>query len=149
MGNLRITPYGLKKLKEYQGCTLTAVSDNYGIYSIGYGLTCGVKRGMTITQEQADADYEDYLMRLEDALSDFLGPVELRDHQWDAVVSFIESVGFGNFRKSDLCKLLLKNPDNPRIFTEFGRWLKAGNKVLPSLAKRRSWEAYRYAGNGQ
>ena len=70
----------------------------------------------------------------------------MTDNQWDAIVSFAYNVGIGNFKRSTMAKKILANPANPTIYHEFGRWVKAGNKKLPGLVRRRAWEAARWAG---
>lgn len=143
---MRFTKGALEKLKEFEGCSLKAYRDAVNIPTIGYGRTAGVRMGMTITQEQADKDLEEFIEAEESALSRFLGDTRLADNQWDAIVSFAYNVGLGNFKKSTMAKKILSNPNNPTIYNEFGRWVKAGGKKLPGLVKRRAWEAARWAG---
>lgn len=145
-GKMRMTPEGFQNLKKYEGCHLTAYRDPSGIYTIGYGQTAGVKYGMQITQEEADAWLDMYVVRLEQALSNVI-EVELKPHQWDAIVSFVYNIGLGNFKKSHLLAKINKNPDDPTIFMEFGRWTKARGQKLDKLIRRRAWEASRWAGN--
>lgn len=143
---MRFTREALEKMKTFEGCKLKAYRDAVGITTIGYGRTRGVEMGMTITQEQADKDLEEFIELEEEALGRFLGDVKLTDNQWDAIVSFAYNVGIGNFKRSTMAKKILANPANPTIYHEFGRWVKAGNKKLPGLVRRRAWEAARWAG---
>lgn len=143
---MRFTREALEKMKTFEGCKLKAYRDAVGIPTIGYGRTRGVEMGMTITQEQADKDLEEFIELEEEALVRFLGDVKLTDNQWDAIVSFAYNVGIGNFKRSTMAKKILANPANPTIYNEFGRWVKAGNKKLPGLVRRRAWEAARWAG---
>lgn len=143
---MRFTREALEKMKTFEGCKLKAYRDSVGIPTIGYGRTRGVEMGMTITQEQADKDLEEFIELEEEALGGFLGDVKLTDNQWDAIVSFAYNVGIGNFKRSTMAKKILANPANPTIYHEFGRWVKAGNKKLPGLVRRRAWEAARWAG---
>lgn len=145
---MRLTFRGYEKIKEFEGCRLTAYRDAVGVWTIGYGHTIGVKRGMTITQDQADAYFDAYLDAQEEVLRKIVTNHEkLTDYQWDAIVSFSYNVGLGNFKKSTMLAKILKNPEDPTIFNEFGRWTKAGDKKLPGLVKRRAWEAARWTGN--
>lgn len=41
-------------IKKFEGCRLTSYQDSVGVWTIGYGHTAGVKRGMKITQAQAE-----------------------------------------------------------------------------------------------
>ena len=51
---MKINKRGLAIIKKYEGCRLTAYKCPAGVYTIGYGHTKGVKKGDTITQQQAD-----------------------------------------------------------------------------------------------
>lgn len=143
---MRLSKSALEKIKEFEGCRLTAYRDAVNIPTIGYGRTSGVHMGMTITQEEADHDLEQYIEAEEEALNRFFGDVKLTDNQWDAIVSFAYNIGMGNFKRSTLAKKIISNPNNPTIYNEFGRWIKAGNKKLPGLVRRRAWEAARWMG---
>ena len=49
---MHISEKGLRLIKNFEGCKLTAYICPAGKYTIGYGHTAGVKQGMTITQKQ-------------------------------------------------------------------------------------------------
>ena len=55
MANRKIGQAGLNLIKQFEGCRLSAYQCAAGVWTIGYGHTAGVKKGMTITQAQADA----------------------------------------------------------------------------------------------
>ena len=143
---LRLTEDGLSHLKQFEGCRLKAYRDAVGVATIGYGQTGGVTLGMTITQEQADFMLLSYLVKQEEYMQNLLSDVVLTDNQWDALVLFAYNVGLGNFKKSELLKKVLKDPNDPTIYQEFGRWTKARGQNLVSLVRRRAWEAARYTG---
>ena len=143
---LRLTEDGLSHLKQFEGCRLKAYRDAVGVAKIGYGQTGGVTLGMTITQEQADFMLLSYLVKQEEYMQNLLSDVVLTDNQWDALVLFAYNVGLGNFKKSELLKKVLKDPNDPTIYQEFGRWTKARGQNLVSLVRRRAWEAARYTG---
>jgi len=142
-----MTQHALDKLKQFEGCRLKAYRDPVGVPTIGYGHTIGVKMGMEITQDKADMYLDAYIEALEEAMEKVVDPLKLTDYQWDAIVSFTYNVGLGNFKKSELRAKIVRNPEDPTIFNEFGRWTKAGAKKLPGLVKRRAWEAARWTGN--
>lgn len=135
------------KIKEYEGLRLQAYRCPAGVLTIGYGHTGpDVKAGMEITREEADRLFDRDLEMFERQVSSVAGPVNLRQCQWDALVSFAYNAGIGNLSSSTLLRKVKSNPDNPAIRDEFMKWNKAGGKVLPGLVKRRAWEAQRYFG---
>lgn len=133
---------GLRLLKQCEGCKLTAYKCPAGIWTIGYGSTGShVKRGLTITQDQAEGLLRSDLRRFEDAVAT-MAPGST-DNQFSALVSFAFNVGIDALKKSTLLKLH-KAGDYEGAAEQFPRWNKAGGKVLPGLVKRRAAEAALY-----
>ena len=131
----------MKAIKVFEGCRLKAYKCSAGVWTIGYGHTEGVKEGMVITQEQAEAYFENDIM-------EFLLPVQKQvgnicnANQIAALTSFAFNVGEANFKKSTLLKVIKKNPQNfTEIRKEFMRWVYVDEKVIDGLKKRRNKEA--------
>lgn len=143
---MRITKKTLDKIKQFEGCRLEAYRDAVGIWTIGYGQTGGVTRGMVISQETAEQYLVQFIEDLEAVLTEVPGLKGLSQNRWDALVSLTYNIGIGNFKKSTLLKKIQSNPDNPTIYKEFLRWDKAKGKRLEGLTKRRTWEAQRWEG---
>jgi lysozyme len=152
----------IKLIKECEGCKLTAYKDSVGIWTIGYGHIQGVKEGMKITQEQAEAYFNSDIM-------DYLLPVQkevgqiCNANQIAALTSFAFNVGNGitlsksnelkakgqkvkiGFLNSTLLKVIKVNPNNfAEIEKQFLSWVKADGKVLKGLVTRRQKEADLY-----
>lgn len=92
-----------------------------GVWTVGYGHTSGVVPEMVITKEQAEE-----LLRQDIATAEKIVSAEcpnLRQSQFDALVSFVFNVGGGNFRKSTLLKKVRANSDDNLIMDEFLRWV--------------------------
>ena len=135
------------KIKEWEGLRLTAYKCPAGVLTIGYGHTgADVTSGKTITQAEADALFDKDIAQFERQVAAVVGAVNLRQCQWDAIVSLAYNIGIGNFGRSTLLSKLKSYADNPAIRGEFARWNRAGGKVQPGLVKRRDWEARRYFG---
>lgn len=140
-----ISEVGLKLIKSFEGCRLTAYDDLQpkvvltpttkiiGTLTIGWGHTGNVTIGQTITQEQADK------MLLTD-LERYIAPVNklprseiLNQNQFDALVSFCYNCGAGNLQK------LWNNP-----FSEIPNKMLLYNKSkgieLAGLVRRRQAE---------
>ena len=101
---------------------------------------------MAITKEQAEE-----FLRQDIATTENIVDAEcmnLRQCQFDALVSFVFNVGGGNFRKSTLMKKVKANPNDNSIMDEFLRWVHARGVVLPGLQKRRLVEMKLYFSEG-
>ena len=51
---LSASPACIDLIKKSEGCKLEAYQDSVGIWTIGYGSTMDVHKGMAITQQEAD-----------------------------------------------------------------------------------------------
>ena len=51
---MKISEEGIELLKKFEGCKLEAYQDSVGVWTIGYGHTKGVYKGMTIYQDDAE-----------------------------------------------------------------------------------------------
>jgi len=133
-------------IRQFEGLRLTAYRCPAGVWTVGYGHTSRVVPGMVITKEQA----EDYLKRDIATVENIVNAecLNLRQCQFDALVSFVFNVGGRNFRKSTLMKKVKANPNDNSIMDEFLRWVYANGVVLPGLQKRRLAEMRLYFSEG-
>jgi lysozyme len=138
-----ISAEAIRLIKQWEGCKLTAYPDpgskDGTPWTIGYGHTAGVHKGMTITQAQADAFLLQDLNRVGDQIAPLV-KVPLNDNQYAALVSFVFNIGAGAFRTSTLLKKLNKG-DYAAVPSELARWNKNDGKVMPGLVNRRAQEA--------
>lgn len=141
---MRISELAKTKIKEYEGCRLTAYKCPAGILTIGYGHTKGVQSGMSITPEQADFYLNEDISLVEKQIRENMP--QLPQCQYDAVVSFVFNLGWPKFSNSTLCRKIKANHNDPSIPAEIKRWVYASGQILPGLVKRRAWEAKRYIG---
>lgn len=133
-------------IKEHEGLCLSAIKCPAGVWTIGYGHTEGVKRGDVITAAQAAELFDKDITEFARLVSNTLGDVALKQHQFDALVSFAYNCGIGNLRRSTLLRKVKANADDPAIPDEFRRWTRAAGKVLRGLERRREAEARMYQG---
>jgi lysozyme len=104
--------------------------------TIGWGHTGpSVKLGDKIDQKTADSLLRMDLKYAETAL----WGLTLNQNQFDALVSLIYNIGFGNFSRSTLLKCL-RAGDYEGAADEFIKWNKAGGHVLNGLTNRRKAE---------
>lgn len=135
-------------IKTFEGLQLTAYLCPAGIYTIGYGNTFyedgkPVKKGDKVTKETAEhllpLIVKKFAIDVNQAVT-----VNLRQHQFDALVSFCYNVGIGNFKSSTLLKRVNANAPMMAIKAEFLKWNRGGGKVLAGLTRRRNSEAFLY-----
>lgn len=128
-------------IKRHEGLRLKAYPDPASggdPWTIGYGSTRNVHKGMVITLEEAEHRLDDDMAEAY-ACVDHAVTVPLDYRQRDALCSFVFNVGCGAFRKSTLLKLL-NSGDYLGAGAQFPRWNKAAGKVMPGLVKRRGAE---------
>lgn len=148
----RIGPDGVGLIKRFEGCARMRSDGRIEAYpdpgtggapwTIGWGSTGpDVRRGTIWTQEQADAMLESELIDYADEVSKAIGDAPTTQLQFDALVSFHYNTGA--IARATLTKLH-KAGDFVGAAAQFGRWNKAGGRVLAGLTKRRAAEAELY-----
>lgn len=142
MTHRRIGPKGLALIKQYEGLALKAYVCPAGVVTVGYGSTGPhVRMGMAITHAEADALLRKDLERFERGVSAIAG--EMTPGQFSALVSFAFNLGLEALKESTLLRLH-KEGDHAGATEQFGRWNKAGGRVLNGLTKRRAAERRLY-----
>ena len=153
---LDISDAGLKLIASYEGWRAQLYEDVAGHATIGYGhlvhlgnITAADRSGpfgKGITQakgmELLRADAQRMVASVRRSVT-----VPLTQNQFDALVSFAFNVGAGAFQGSTLLKRLNAG-DYAGAADEFGRWTKAGGKVVAGLVRRRTEEAALFRGSG-
>lgn len=148
---MRISQKCENKLKEYESLQLNAYICPAGVLTIGWGHTGlvdgkRIELGMAITKVKAQELFEQDVATVEKPLANEPFANRLSQGQWDALVSFIYNVGWGNYKKSTLRKRINEDINHTDIPNQFRRWNKANGKVLAGLVKRREWEVEQYKG---
>ena len=138
-------PYGLqpspriaKLVKQFEGLRLQSYKDVAGHRTIGWGHLLPPGPVEVWTKEQAERvfakDLADHARAVDDLVT-----VPLHQYEFDALVSFVFNVGSGAFAKSTMLKML-NQKQYGRVPGQFGRWNKAGGKVVKGLTERRRIE---------
>lgn len=141
MANRKIGQAGLALIEQFEGCRLISYQCSAGVWTIGYGHTAGVHKGMKITQAQADEYLKKDVAKFEKYINNpsyvpFTD--KLNQNQFDALVSFAFNLGQGNVKK--LCTGRTIN----QIPSAMQQYCKAAGKTLPGLQRRRKAEAALY-----
>lgn len=130
---MKISAAGIKLIKNFEGCRLTAykATPQEQYYTIGYGhYGADVKKGQTITQEQADNYLKKDLEKFENYVNTMV-KLRLNQNQFDALVSFTYNCG------PRCLKTLVHNRDYKQIAEAILLYNKQGGKVLKGLVNRR------------
>ena len=139
---MRLSEDGLELIKRHEGLRLKAYRCPAGMWTIGYGHTKGVKRGMVIANVHAERFLEEDVQDAEEAVNRLV-EVPMTQGQFDALVSFVFNLGIGAFSRSTLRKRL-NDGDFCAAAEQFGRWVygsQGKQKVkLPGLVARREDE---------
>lgn len=127
-------------IAKFEGMALKAYLCPSGVWTIGYGHTAGVKKGMTITKTEAEKLLKSDV-KVFSAAVNRLVKVELNQNQFDALVSFTFNVGIGNLQGSTLLRVLNKGSYN-EVPEQMKRWKYGSNrKLLNGLVRRRDEES--------
>lgn len=137
---------GIALIREHEVYRDTAYLCPGGVWTIGYGHTGNVREGQRCTREDAEKWLVQDIASAERFVNHETQGVQLRQCQFDALVSLCYNVGGNAFSGSTLLKKVKVNPDNPSIRDEFGRWIYAGGRVSSGLVNRREAEADMYFG---
>ena len=145
---MNLNEAGKSLIKSFEGCKLKAYKCPAGLDTIGFGSTwypdgTKVKEGDVITQERAnelfDAVVEDFVKKVRPLIKK-----DLTDNSFSALVSFAYNAGVGNLKNSTLLKKVNNDPKDPTIAAEFSKWVRANDRVMQGLVKRRKAEADLY-----
>ena len=94
----------------------------------------------TISKDICELILKEKLVMFENAVNENIS-IELKPHEFDALISFAFNVGIHNFKKSTLLKKVNDNASATEIMKWFYVWNKGGGEILPVLIGRRKREA--------
>lgn len=123
---------GIALIKSFEGCHLTSYQCPSGVWTIGYGHTAGVCKGMSITQEKAEEYLKSDLTKYEKYVTNT--GLNLNQNQFDALVSFTYNCGNGNLKK------LINGRSLEEIAEAMLLYNKSNGKTLAGLVRRRASE---------
>lgn len=108
------------------------------VWTIGYGSIFyldvqPVRKGDTISQDEADKLFEGTIEGLSRQVNRLLSHVFLKDCQFDALMTFAYNRGVNSLKNSTLLKKVSVNPKDPTLGYEFSKWIYAGKSVLRGL----------------
>lgn len=127
---------GYNLIKQFEGLRLTAYRCPAGKWTIGYGHTKGVKKGMYISKAVATHFLIEDVQRVEPTINSYDGIYHWTQNEFDALASFAFNCGIGNLKK------LLKYGQRTKsqIADAILLYNKANGRVLRGLVRRRKAE---------
>lgn len=148
--SLSLSQAGANLVKAFEGCLQPIGGGIYrayvcpaGVLTIGWGHTNHHGRKFDSasrwTKAECDAEFLSDMKRFEAAVRRLV-KVPLKQHQFDALVSFAYNCGEGNLQRSTLLRKVNAGDFNGAI-GEFEKWNKGGGRVLAGLVRRRRSEA--------
>ena len=147
---MRISNEGLNLIKKWEGFCPKPYKCSAGVPTIGYGATF-YPNGKKVTMEDKPISEAQALAMLSNMVTNnfqryvdsYVIP-EVKQNQFDALVSLSYNIGVGAFKGSTLLKLVNANPNDPKIANEFMKWNKVKGKEIAGLTNRRKEEVAMY-----
>lgn len=127
---------------EFEGVKLDAYRDIGGLPTIGYGHTQGVVMGQSITQAQAVGFLASDLIERELQVLRALSR-DVRQNQFDAIISFVYNLGIGSFGRSDV-RTHTNAGRFPQAADAFLNWNMSQGRPVAGLTRRRTAERAMY-----
>lgn len=133
---------GYRLIKSFEGLRLIAYRCPAGKWTIGYGHTRGVKKGMYISEAVAQHFLIEDVQRVEPVIQRYDRKYHWTQNEFDALASFAFNCGTGSLHKL----LGYGTRSKQMIAQKLLLYNKAKGKVLPGLVRRREAEQKMFKG---
>ena len=148
---MRTSEKGIKIIVHHEGIRNRPYRCPAGLWTVGVGHLIGDGKSLpeswnrTFTKEEIDGILKRDLRRFELGVCKMLPNVPLRQHEFDALVSFCFNLGLGTFQRSTLRQALLRG-DKKAAMESLMKYCRAGGKILRGLQIRRQDEKALFEG---
>ena len=132
----------IQLLKHHEGVRYKPYRCPAGLWTVGVGHLIGDGKSLprewdkTFTQDEVNGILKSDLRRFELGISKMLPNVPLRQHEFDAILSFCFNLGLGCFQRSTIRQALLRG-DKEQAMESLVKYCRAGGKILKGLQNRR------------
>lgn len=139
---MKVSERGIKLIKHHEGFRNRPYRCPAGLYTVGVGHLIGDGKSLPeswnriFTEEEIDGILKRDLNRFELGVRKMLPNVPLRQHEFDALVSFCFNLGLGCFQRSTIRQALLRG-DKKVAMESLIKYCRAGGKILRGLQIRR------------
>ena len=140
--NVKVSNAGIQLIKHHEGVRYKPYTCPAGLWTVGFGHLIGNGKSLprewnkTFTQAEVDGLLKYDLTRFERGICKMLPNVFLRQHEFDALVSFAFNLGLGTFQRSTIRQALLRG-DKEAAMASLVKYCRAGGKILKGLQNRR------------
>jgi lysozyme len=139
---VNVSKAGIALIKHHEGVRSRPYRCPANLWTVGVGHLIGDGKllpdsyNRTFTEAEIDGILKSDLRRFELGVHKMLPNVSLRQHEFDALVSFCFNLGLGCFQRSTLRQALLRN-DKKAAMESLVKYCRAGGKILKGLQTRR------------
>jgi lysozyme len=139
---VNVSKAGIALIKHHEGVRNRPYRCPANLYTVGVGHLIGDGKSLpeswnrTFSQEEIDGILKSDLKRFELGVRKMLPNVPLRQHEFDAIISFCFNLGLGCFQRSTLRQALLRG-DKKAAMESLVKYCRAGGKILKGLQTRR------------
>ena len=142
---MNISADGIVLIKQFEGFSATPYLCPAGWWTIGYGHVLTLSERATyasIGEDWAERWLAMDVAVAENAVRQMIS-VPLRQHQFDALVSFTYNLGSGALQRSTLRRVINRG-EKSAVPNQWMRWVWGGGRKLPGLVQRRAAELVFY-----
>jgi lysozyme len=139
---VKVSERAIKLIKHHEGVRNRPYRCPANLWTCGVGHLIGDGKHLpdswnrTFTEAEIDGLLKSDLRRFELGVHKMLPNVPLRQHEFDAIISFCFNLGLGCFQRSTLRQALLRG-DKKAAMESLVKYCRAGGKILRGLQIRR------------
>ena len=139
---MNVSKAGIALIKHHEGVRSRPYRCAANLWTCGVGHLIGDGKSLpdswnrTFSQEEIDGILKSDLRRFELGVHKMLPNVLLRQHEFDAIISFCFNLGLGCFQRSTLRQALLRG-NKKAAMESLVKYCRAGGKILKGLQIRR------------
>ena len=139
---MNVSKAAIALIKHHEGVRSRPYRCPANLWTVGVGHLIGNGKHLpdswnrTFTEAEIDGILKSDLRRFELGVHKMLPNVPLRQHEFDAIISFCFNLGLGCFQRSTLRQALLRG-DKKAAMESLVKYCRAGGKILRGLQIRR------------
>jgi lysozyme len=139
---VNVSKAAIALIKHHEGVRSRPYRCPANLWTVGVGHLIGDGKSLpdswnrTFTEAEIDGLLKSDLRRFELGVHKMLPNVPLRQHEFDAIISFCFNLGLGCFQRSTLRQALLRG-DKKAAMESLVKYCRAGGKILRGLQIRR------------